>query len=537
MQGNRPISKDTIRAILSSPTRTHWEKIGISHKDGVCVPLFSLKTRLSCGIGEFTDLIPLFLWCKKIGFHIVQLLPLNDTGEDTSPYNSISSVALNPIFLSLTSLPDIEKISSFRENLSFLRSLNDYDSVQYEAVRKIKIAILREYYEFVGKMCVKTDPLFQSFLEKEAYWLKPYALFRSLRESFQNSPINQWPGNAIEHLDIKFFEERHSDSVAFFQYLQYLCFQQFSLVRKEADKLGILIKGDIPILISNDSADVWYYRKLFTSSVSVGAPPDLYNQEGQNWKLPLYNWEAMEATHYEWWEARLRYAENFYSLYRLDHVAGFFRMWVIPKVGKARFIPAQESEFLVQGVHVLKKLLHFSKMLPVGEDLGDVPLSIRTSLKTLGICGTKIPRWERRWDFDGSFIPLAEYEPISLTSLSTHDSDTLLLWWLKNPLEAKSFAEMLGITYTERISLEAQEKILRASHHSASLLHINLLNDYLSLDPAMVSSSPEKERINIPGTISKTNWVYRCKPYLEDLLERDSFNKRISSILSEPLSK
>ncbi|WP_213318409.1 4-alpha-glucanotransferase [Chlamydiifrater volucris] len=537
LRKSRYVSATTVKSLLESPSKSHWEKIGINHKDGVCVPLFSLKSRSSFGIGEFYDLILLFQWCKTVGFQIVQLLPLNDTGEDTSPYNAISSVALNPIFLSLNSLPDIDKVPSYHKRVSFLKSLNNNDSVNYRDVRKIKMSILREYYNTVGKHYAKSDDLFQKFVEKESYWLKPYSLFKSLRESFQNLPINRWPKDTLCYSGIKNLESENSSSAFFFQYLQYLCFQQLLKVREEADKLGILIKGDIPILISNDSADVWYYRNLFTSSVSVGAPPDLYNLEGQNWNLPLYNWESMEAIDYKWWRVRLQYAENFYSLYRLDHIAGFFRMWIIPQDGRSRFVPEKESEFLTQGTKILKNLLAFSKMLPVGEDLGDVPTSIRESMRVLGICGTKIPRWERHWDADGSFKHPNTYEPISLTSLSTHDSDTLHLWWKKNPTEAMNYSKILKIRYSRQLSPEIQEKILSSSHNSSSLLHINLLNDYLSLDSTMVSNDPEKERINVPGTISETNWVYRCKPYLEDLLENNSFNKRISSILQRPLSK
>ena len=181
---------------------------------------------------------------------------------------------------------------------------------------------------------------------------------------------------------------------------------------------------------------------------------------------------------------------------------------------------------------ILTHLLKASRMLPIGEDLGSVPQDIKQTLFKLGICGTRIPRWERHWDSDGSFIPFDEYPPLSVTSLSTHDSDTLALWWKHSPKEAQAFAQFLGLSFTPTLSEEDQRYILQLSHKTSSIFHINLLNDYLALCPDLVSKNLQYERINIPGRISKHNWVYKVQPSIERLSTHEKFNENISFILS-----
>ncbi|SYX08939.1 4-alpha-glucanotransferase,4-alpha-glucanotransferase,4-alpha-glucanotransferase,4-alpha-glucanotransferase [Chlamydia poikilotherma] len=526
-----PFSK-ALRYIQNSPAKQSWKTLGTIPKQGVCVPLFSLHTQNSCGIGEFLDLIPMISWCRKHGFQIIQILPINDSGEDSSPYNSISSVALNPLYLSLASLPHAQSVAYANAKLRTMQQLSKLPYVHYPQVKAAKWEFLRDYYQYAVQIGALKDEDFQIFCEKEKYWLRPYTVFRAIKYHLKGAPINNWPKVYTDTKNFTKFEKEFEKECDFFAYLQYLCFQQMSQVKAFADDNQIFLKGDLPILISKDSCDVWYYRQFFSSSGSAGAPPDIYNAEGQNWHLPIYNIHNLAQDNYTWWKARLRYAENFYSLYRLDHIVGFFRLWVWDTSGNGKFQPEDPEEYISQGTQMLTQILRASRMLPIGEDLGSIPTDVKQTLLKLGICGTRIPRWERNWEGDGNFISLENYSPLSVTSLSTHDSDTLALWWRHAPKEAQKFAKFLGMFFTPVLSEEDQKHILTLSHKTSSIFHINLINDYLALCPDLVSNNLKYERINMPGTLSKNNWVYRVKPSVEEILSHDAFNANIADIFS-----
>lgn len=523
-----------VRYIQNSPAKHCWKSLGTLPKHGIAVPLFSLHTQHSCGIGEYLDLLPLISWCRQQGFQIIQILPINDSGEDNSPYNSLSSVALNPLYLSLSHLPYTPQLPCLRDKISIMHQLCQLPYIHYTKVREAKWEFLHKYYHHAAQMGDLKQEEFQIFCEKEQYWLRPYVVFRAIKQHLNNAPINNWPKYYTDIKNFSDIEQQFSYECKFFSYLQFLCFLQMSQVKAFADDNQIFLKGDLPILISKDSCDVWYYRQFFCSSGSVGAPPDIYNAEGQNWHLPIYNRWNLKKDNYLWWKARLRYAENFYSIYRLDHISGLFRFWVWNAKGEGRFEPEHPEEYIEQGTDILTHLLKASRMLPIGEDLGSVPNDIKQTLFKLGICGTRIPRWERNWDNDGRFVPFNAYPPLSVTSLSTHDSDTLALWWRHSPREAQDFAQFLGIPFTPTLSEEDQRYILQVSHQTSSIFHINLLNDYLSLCPDFVSKNLQYERINIPGSISKSNWVYRVRPSIETLATHEQFNENISWILSNP---
>lgn len=510
-----------------------WGKIGTTPQHGICVPLFSIHTKHSCGIGEFLDLLPLITWCKDHGVHIIQLLPLNDSGDDASPYNCISSVALNPIHLSLYRLPYINEVPDATRLLQEMQALCSSPSIPYQKLRPLKWNFLYHYYLYSKKIgFFKNNEAFLAFCEHERYWLHPYTIFRSIKKHLKGAPVYDWPKPFMRADHIPQFSHQFDEDCQFYAFLQFLCFQQLSQVKQFADKKKILLKGDLPILISKDSCDVWFFRQYFSSSSSVGAPPDMYNKTGQNWQLPIYNMKNLAKDNYIWWKVRLKYAENFYSMYRLDHVAGFYRLWIWDKSNRGYFYPEKEEDFLKQGEQILSQLLKTSSMLPIGEDLGDVPSSIKNNLKKLGICGMKIPRWERIWSKRSVFIPFDQYPPLSVTALSTHDSDTLAGWWKYSAEEAKEFAKFLGIKYTPLLSLNHHFDILKQSHSTSSIFHINLMNDYLALYPPFVHKDPRQERINIPGIVSNKNWVYRMKPSLETFCSHTILNSKIDILFS-----
>jgi 4-alpha-glucanotransferase len=521
-------------AILSSRCGKIWQHIGLKSHQGIDVPLFSIHTKESAGIGEFLDLIPLINWCKKNGLDVIQLLPLNDSGNDPSPYNALSSCALNPLFLSISHLPHTESNKDLDGLLSQLKTLTQSEKIAYEEVRQKKMQWLRLYFEKQGAFFFK-QKLFADFVQTNP-WLKPYALFKTLKDRNAHQHWLKWPEEQkkISPQAFETYLKTYENDVQFYIFLQFLCFLQLKTVREHARAEEILLKGDIPILISSDSADVWNHPNFFDQRLAAGAPPDPYNMQGQYWGFPLFNWAAMEKEGYSWWRQRLSFASQFYDLYRIDHVVGFFRIWAIPlgeSPQKGRFVPEDKALWIPQGKKLLEMMIDASSMLPLAEDLGTVPPEVRECLKELGICGTKVIRWERRWNGDKSFIPFEEYPPLSLTCVSTHDSEPLALWWKTNSEEVKAFAAFKHWEYTPQLTFEQREELLRDSHHTPSFFHINLLQEYLALFPELSWATPEEERINIPGVVLPSNWTYRFRPSIETIAAHSELSTALKAIL------
>jgi len=460
-------------------TDVHWEKVGLHTHHGIALPLFSLRSKKSCGIGEFNDLIPIIDWCASLKLDVIQLLPINDTGEDTSPYNAVSSCALNPIYLSLADLPGATNLSDFEP-------LTKLPRIAYNEVRTKKLHWLYDYY-LQNYKTVSAQSDFQTFVQENP-WLQAYANYKN--------------------------EGREDFNI----FLQFLCFEQLKRVRAYATSLKVFLKGDIPILLSPQSADCRSEPELFDLTLDAGAPPDFYNPLGQHWGFPLMNWETMRKNHFNWWKRRLSIAENFFHIYRIDHVVGLFRIWGIPKGEKpfnGQFVPADATLWVPQGREILEMMIDSTTMLPIAEDLGVVPEEVRHLLKELGICGTSVIRWEKKEEIPR---PYEEYNPFTLTTVSTHDSEPLLVWWKNYSEEAKSYAKFKNWPYSPELTLDQRIEILKDSHHTTSYFHINPLQEYLTIFPEFSWEFPEDERINIPGTVWPTNWTYRFRPYVEEII-------------------
>lgn len=506
-------------------TAAHWKRVGIRDHRGIDVPLFSLHSKNSCGIGEYTDIIPLLSWCKKIGFDVIQLLPLNDTGINTSPYSAISAYALNPLHLSLTQLPYVDKEPALKAIINKLQHLNASQRVDYSSVRLGKKEFFREYYSKYAQKII-SNPDFENFKKEHQTWLPIYALFKALKIFHSWNNWELWP-DPYKNPSQEFLQNPPAEFHAEMEYhivVQYLCFKQFEEVTKAAKKASILIKGDIPILINRDSADVWAHRHLFQMEFSAGAPPDLYVQQGQKWGFPIYNWDNLAAEGYRWWIERLKVASQFYSIYRIDHVVGFFRIWAIPLGHLAKeghFVPPDKNIWIAHGKPIIEMMIQNCDMLPIGEDLGTVPQEVKDFLSSLGICGTKMMRWERFWEGNKEYIDPKDYNPESMSTVSTHDSPTLTQWWNETPEEAKLLAKSLHLSYTPELSVENRAAILHACNNSGSLFHINLLQEFLALIPGMTHPDPLDERINLPATISDMNWTYKFIPSTEEILKID----------------
>jgi 4-alpha-glucanotransferase len=494
----------------NSPTSDKWKNIGIKHHHGIDIPLFSIRTKNSGGIGEFNDLIPLIDWCAELGLDVIQLLPLNDAGTGHYPYGAISAFATDPIFIHVKN----EKLSE----------LNSLPHVDYKQVSHHKYLAFQKMFQDDFAKTSQTSE-YKKFVKENSFWLEDYSTFRALKDQYQQKQWEKWPESPSVN---------NPENVSFYMFLQFLCYQQFQKVKIYASEKNILVKGDLPILISRDSADVWKHPHLFDLNFSAGAPPDAFAAQGQNWGFPLYRWDVLESEGYRWWKERLKQANSFYHLYRIDHIVGFFRIWGIPLEKHATegfFIPGDENIWIEHGNKIMKMMLEACPMLPIGEDLGTVPLEVREALRNMGICGTKVMRWERDWHGDRRFISGHEYIPESMTTVSTHDSETLTQWWNNNEGDRHDFTAYKRWQYLPYLPREHRQEILKDSHHTNSLFHINLLNEYLALFPELVWDNPDDERINVPSTVGDTNWTYRMRPYLEDLIQHQDLKKAIQEII------
>lgn len=528
-----------LKELAKTPLGSQWNTIGIQHHHGINLPLGALSTSRSCGIGEFLDLYPLIDWCAHIGFSVIQLLPLNDSGEDPSPYNALSSIALHYIYLSLHALPFVEEAQrldpSLTSALHNLRLLNRTERVEYRKVLEQKSTWLTHYYAAVGDKLLLL-PSCQNFLKSNP-WVQGYALYKTLRTSMSSEPWQQWSSNLKDPSDTELenLYSIHKKSISFYSVLQYLCHEQLKSVKEYATKSHVFLKGDIPILISPDSADVWLERAIFDLSVEVGYPPDIFNAQGQLWGFPGLHWDVIKKHHYAWWKQRLSVNSSYYHLYRLDHVAGFYRLWLIPK-GKTPkegcYQPATLKQAIHDGHDHLAHIVPLSPMLPIAEDLGNIPPELFASLRSLGIAGTKVLRWERSDHGDRHFFPSNTYHPLSMSCVSTHDSETLQLWWEKYPEDVKAYCRFHHWHYAKHLSKECRLAILIESHSTSSLFHINLFQEYLALFPELVNADPAKERINIPGFILPANWTYRFRRDVETMVSHHELRYDLETILA-----
>lgn len=503
----------SIEAFLkNTKTSRHWETIKIIPRHGIAIPLFSLRSETSSGVGEYLDLLEIADFLSLIPMNIIQLLPLNDCGKDPSPYNALSSCALDPIYLKLNALPHVENHPSLLEEISSFKTLNNSLRVDWKNVKKAKYQFFNHYF-LLNFTKIQEKIEYQTFVAQNP-WVLQYALYKVLKELYKDKKWWQFPKNhqSIDQEEFSKLLKKYRSRIDFFILLQYLCYTQLSLVKAYCENKGIVLKGDIPILLNPDSADVFWHRSLFNLEEQAGAPPDFYNPKGQNWRFPLFDWDQAKKHHFSWWKRRLNIASSFFHAYRIDHVVGFFRIWAIPKgktASEGKFFPENPYLWPELGTELLEMMIDASLMLPIAEDLGTIPPFVFTILKELGILGTRVIRWEKYYDKDGSFIPIENYEPITLTTTSTHDAPPIKLWWKQYPEEAQSYATFKNWEFESDLSFENHKSILYDSHHTASFYHINPFQEYLTLFPELSHKKIEDERINIPGVENDTNWTYR----------------------------
>ena len=338
---------------------------------GTLIPVFSLRTRGSFGVGDFGDLKMMIDWVAETHQKVLQVLPINDTTSthtwtDSYPYSCISIFAIHPQFADLRQLPavaDKEKAAAFE---ALREELNQLPQIDYERVNNAKIEYLRVIFEQEGGEVLKSAG-FKAFLKESAHWLVPYAQYCHLRDTYGNVDFNTWKGHEVWHekdretlLNARTKEYKE---VAFYYYVQYVLHVQMRAAHEYAMARGVILKGDIPIGVNRKGCDVWHEPHYFNLNLQAGAPPDSFSVNGQNWGFPTYNWARMLEDGCQWWLRRFQNMSKYFDAYRIDHVLGFFRIWATPTTCvyalQGQFAPSlamTREEIESYGLHFQEKL-------------------------------------------------------------------------------------------------------------------------------------------------------------------------------------
>ncbi len=548
---------------------------------GVLTPLFALRTENDLGIGDIDGLRQFIDWASGIGFKLVQLLPINETGGDNSPYNAISAMAIDPTTLYLApgspeDLPreDFDAVTA-DVDLARLRC----GGVKYRHVKALKRSLLEKAFaNFSGHACKDRQSGFRKFCEEEAAWLHDYAFFRVLmKENDDSAAWNRWP---TQHQSIQKAQawlrdlppDRQSaltEDQNFFCYVQWIAHRQWHEIKSYAEERGVALMGDIPFGVSYHSADVFARPNEFALDWSGGAPPERYFKDdeftqkwGQNWGIPLYRWNEMHANNFEWWRERVRAVRRIFHLFRIDHVLGFYRIYAFPWRPRKnkQFLPLDRSQMLErtggraphfaprddetpenceankrEGEKYLRIVLEeASATRVIGEDLGTVPDYVRPSLQSLGIAGFKIPYWEN--DPNNRSISGAEYERLSVATFATHDHKPLRALWEEAWKNSTNFAaqarfDLAKIAEFASVSVPNEnlnfEKdfypfIFDALFRSESWIAIIMITDLLG----------RKERFNVPGTAANSNWIRRLHSTVTRLAISPTVKRRMRLVRS-----
>ena len=456
---------------------------------GISVPLFSLRSSRSWGIGEIGDIPAMAEWLRAAHQSVLQILPLNELApSESSPYSPLSAMAIDPQFISIWMMDEAEEFE--REWKAEIDHVRQTSKIDYAAVRELKNRALRLAFE----RFLKTDWLLdtgrasecRAFIEGESWWLDEYSLYRALRADSGERPWPEWPSDLRdrEPSALARARERLAGQILFYQYVQWIAARQWQTIRHATD--GIQILGDFPFMVTLDSADVWSRRDDFLLDASVGTPPDAFSETGQEWGLPPYNWDAARRNDFAWLRMRARRQADLYDGFRVDHLVGFYRTYVRPFDGRPPFfMPADEPDQIALGETVLRIVIDTDADVSV-EDLGTVPTFVRESIARVGVPGYKVWRWETG--------DPALYPPSSVAMSGTHDTETLAVWWETLTPEERTRFGVEASHYDERL----RDRILEKLYNSGSNLVLLPIQDVFGW----------RDRINLPATISDRNWTY-----------------------------
>jgi 4-alpha-glucanotransferase len=571
----------------ANPTRTD-----LAHRRsaGVLVPVFSLRREGGLGIGDVTSLKQLVDWAAETGLGFIQLLPINETGSDNSPYNAISSVAIDPLTLDCSPqrLPDLSSGQYSRLLASSDEEKLRDGKVHYEMVRLLKLELLWRAFQMFFSVHYKKqtgrDTEFHVFCERERRWLGDYCLFRLLmdmeggKQNWQswNEEYNTID-KAREHLKLLLAAEpmKTERQLVFYAYTQWIAQAQWAEVRDYAEWRGVALMGDMPIGVALCSADVFANPEWFDLEWFGGAPPetnfkdDEFTQKwGQNWGIPLYRWDRMEVEGFSWWRQRVAKMCEVFSMFRIDHALGFFRIYSFPwnPLRNAEFLALDEEQAREKTGGDLpcfhdrdddseenqaanrERGMRFLRMIKeaagdavvIAEDLGVVPDYVGPALAGLGIAGMKVPPWEVR-EHSNELVAGSDYPETSFATYATHDHLPLRIQWernrdivLRGDQESREYWEawrfLHGLSGFAAIGWEGETPPDYGDGVRESLLKALLASRSRHVGILITDLFGMTERINTPGVAGEQNWTWRI-PYSASALGNDpDLVKRVDQV-------
>ena len=468
---------------------------------GVLLPISSLPSKY--GIGCFSKSAYDFVdWLKAAGQCYWQILPLVPTSYGDSPYQSFSTYAGNPYFISLEAL--IEEGVLTEEECDSVDFGDDETNVDYEKMYKGRYKLLRLAYE---RSNVSHNEAYNRFVDENSWWLKDYALFMSVKDIFDGKSWNEWAEDIRLRYDyaMDYYRRECYFDIEFHQYMQFKFYEQWMKLKSYANYNGVRIIGDIPIYVAMDSADAWAHPELFQLDkdnvpiVVAGCPPDGFSATGQLWGNPLYNWDYHKNTGYAWWMERLGYVFKMYDVVRIDHFRGFDEYYSIPYGAENAMTGHWEKGPGIDLFNRMKQVLGDREV--IAEDLGYVTDSVRWLVAESGFPGMKVFEFAFDSRDSGSandYLP-HNYIPNSVVYSGTHDNETLKGWFEAISDEERQMARDYICDYhtpDDKIYLSFISTILM----SKSDLSIIPMQDYLGLDNTC--------RTNTPSTVGK-NWKWR----------------------------
>jgi 4-alpha-glucanotransferase len=506
------------------------------------VPLFSIPSSASWGIGEIGDIPALASWLASARQDLLQLLPINEMAVgQTSPYSAMTAMAIDPIFISVHRLPEFEAVGGgtamgpdWKRRLDAARQS---PAVDYRLVRGLKEEALRTSFGFFvdhewSQRSSRAQAM-SEWVEHQRWWLDDYVLFRSIHARQRNRPWMEWP-EPLRRRQASALEEARrelADEMLYRGWLQWVADEQWRAAREACGPVALL--GDLPFMVDGDSADVWANAEAFRLDASVGAPPDAFSESGQNWGLPVYRWDVMKERNWGWLRARARRSASLFDGYRVDHLVGFYRTYVFPKEeGRPSFTPESPEDQLALGETVLGVFAEPGALI-IAEDLGTIPDFVRASLARLGVPGYKVFRWERQWKQAGKpYRDTKAYPSTSVAASGTHDTETVAEWWDNlDEIERRKVVEAPGLAalLAERHGLAEVPDVFTPELRDALLeLLFGSGSDLLLLPIQDVFGW--RDRVNVPASQGEHNWTWRLPWPVDTLCQQLEATDRASRV-------
>lgn len=492
---------------------------------GILQPIFSLRSAHDAGVGDFAGFDAFFTWLQLAQQKLLMVLPLLPTAPgDPSPYSTRSAFGLNPLFIHLGWLP--EGVTFTDAEQQHLEQARAAKRVRYDLVFLVKtVALERAFAAFEGQGPSARAREFDQWALDNRTWLEGFSLFATLSEAFSRKPWWDWP-QGLATRDPKALEvarTEHRRRVRYHQWLQWVAEEQWNKVRAQARARGILLCGDEPFIIGQDSADCWAWPPYLRRDKRLGVPPDDFSADGQDWGLPFFDFEALEKDGDAWLKLRAKKAAATYDVRRIDHAVGYFRQYLRDELHpRGRFLPAEEAAQQARGERNFKLLSEGAGI--VAEDLGVIPRFVRDTLARLGLPGYQVMRWSRE---DGIYRDPRHYPEVSLVTTGTHDTETMVAWWNNaQAWERDSVCRVWPELHRFQpppgaCGPEVHEALLQAALNAQSQWCVLPWQDVFG----------ETERINTPGTVDGANWTYRMRPDVESLTT-NAETKRVAEWLA-----